>query len=224
MNKSNIIDFHGVTFGFPGQAPLFKDLSLSIHKGAFYLVQGPSGAGKSTFFRLINRLEEPASGEIRFKNKPLPDYSPPRLRQALLYVQQTPIAVDGSVADNLLLPFSFKSNHHLKKPHREKIETFLKDVHLKGVEMNDHARTLSVGQLQRLCLVRGLLLEPEVLLLDEPTSALDRESASAVTALLEQLNLESHLTVISVTHRTYGQENFPYRCLEMRDGRMEESP
>jgi putative ABC transport system ATP-binding protein len=94
---------------------------------------------------------------------------------------------------------------------------------ISDVEMNDHARTLSVGQLQRLCLVRGLLLDPEVLLLDEPTSALDRDSAVAVTALLEQLNLESNLTVLSVAHQTYDLGNVQYRHLQMINGRIEES-
>ena len=223
MDTNNIIECSGVTFGFPGQKPLFSRVSLSIEKGVFYLIQGPSGVGKSTFLRLLNRLEEPLSGEIRFKGKPLAAYSPPALRRALLYVQQTPSAVDGSVEENLLLPFAFKSNVHLKKPRPEKMATLLKKVHLDQVDMKEHARTLSVGQLQRLCLVRGLLLDPEVLLLDEPTSALDRESATAVTALLAQLNLESHLTVLSVAHHTYGLENVRYRHVQMKDGRIEES-
>jgi putative ABC transport system ATP-binding protein len=223
MHENTIIDFRDVSFAFPDQKPLLRDVSLCIEKGVFYLIQGPSGVGKSTFLRLLNRLEEPLSGEIRFKGKPLETYSPPRLRRSLLYIQQTPTAVDGSVEDNLLLPFSFKTNLHLEKPSREKIVKLLEAVHLNHVEMNDHARTLSVGQLQRLCLVRGLLPNPEVLLLDEPTSALDRESAMAVTALLERLNVESNLTVLSVAHQTYDLGNVRYRHLQMRDGHMEES-
>jgi putative ABC transport system ATP-binding protein len=223
MAENTIIDFRDVSFAFPDQKPFLREMSFCIEKGAFYLIQGPSGVGKSTFLRLLNRFEEPLSGEIRFKGKPLDAYSPPRLRRSLLYIQQTPTAVDGSVEDNLLLPFAFKTNVHLKKPSREKIVTLLEKVHLNQVEMNDHARTLSVGQLQRLCLVRGLLLDPEVLLLDEPTSALDRESAMAVTGLLEQLNLESKFTVLSVAHQTYDLGNVQYRRLQMKDGHMEES-
>ncbi len=223
MAENTIFDFRDVSFAFPDQKPLLREVSACIEKGTFYLIQGPSGVGKSTFLRLLNRLEEPLSGEIRFKGRPLDTYSPPRLRRSLLYIQQTPTAVDGSVEDNLLLPFAFKTNLHLERPSREKMVTLLKKVHLNRVEMNDHARTLSVGQLQRLCLVRGLLLNPEVLLLDEPTSALDRESALAVTALLEQLNLESNLTVLSVAHQTYDLGNVHYRHLQMRDGHMEES-
>jgi putative ABC transport system ATP-binding protein len=223
MEENSIIEFRNVTFGFAEQEPLLKELALSIQKGAYYMIKGPSGAGKTSFLRLMNRLEEPTFGEIRFKSKPLSTYSPPQLRRSILYVQQTPTAVDGSVRENLLLPFSFKNNHHLKKPLSGEIEELLKEIHLESVGMNDNARTLSVGQLQRLCLIRGLLMDPEVLLLDEPTSALDKESAIAVTALLARLNAESHLTVLSVTHQTYGQKNIPYRYLEMRNGRIEGS-
>ena len=89
--------------------------------------------------------------------------------------------------------------------------------------MNDHAMNLSVGQIQRLCLIRGLLLSPEILLLDEPTSALDRESAQAVIALIERLNVESGLTILIVTHKTYGQGRINPRYLRIEDGRIEES-
>ena len=224
MDKNNIIDFSGVTFGFPEQATLFTNLSLSIEKGSFYLIKGPSGAGKTTFLRLINRLEEPDSGIIRFKGKPLDAYPPPQLRHSLLLIQQTPTVVDGSVEENLLLPFSFKSNSHLKRPRQEKIERLLAEIHLQDVRMNDHAMTLSVGQIQRLCLVRGLLLSPEILLLDEPTSALDRESAFAVTTLLERLNVESGLTVLAVTHKKQDRGNVTYRGLEVHHGHVEECP
>ena len=224
MDKNNIIDFSGVTFGFPEQATLFTNLSLSIEKGSFYLIKGPSGAGKTTFLRLINRLEEPDSGIIRFKGKPFDAYPPPQLRHSLLLIQQTPTVVDGSVEDNLLLPFSFKNNSHLKRPRREKIEHLLAEVHLQDVTMNDHAMTLSVGQIQRLCLVRGLLLSPEILLLDEPTSALDPESAFAVTTLLERLNVESGLTVLAVTHKKQDRGNVTYRGLEVHHGHVEECP
>lgn len=223
MDNDNIIDFRGVTFGFPEQATLFHELSLSIRKGAFYLVKGPSGAGKTTFLRLINRLEEPISGEIRFQNKPFDSYSPPVLRRSLLYIQQTPTVMDGSVAENLLLPFSFKNNGHLTQPGQEKLEALLREVHLKDVGLDDNAMNLSVGQIQRLCLVRGLLLSPEILLLDEPTSALDRKSAQAVLALIERLNVESGLTILIVTHKTYGQGRVNPRYLRIEEGRIEES-
>jgi UDP-glucose/iron transport system ATP-binding protein len=223
MDKNIIIDFHDVTFGFPEQGTLFMNLTLSIQKGGFYLVKGPSGAGKTTFLRLINRLENPNRGEIWFKGKPLGDYPPPQLRHSLLYIQQTPTVVDGSVHENLLLPFSFKNNHHLEKPDHHELKNLLKDVHLYDLGLNEHAMNLSVGQLQRICLIRGILLSPEVLLLDEPTSALDRDSAGSVMGLLEQLNVASGLTLLIITHKAYTPQHVEPRFLRVNHGRIEES-
>ncbi|MBL7204082.1 MAG: ATP-binding cassette domain-containing protein [Desulfobacteraceae bacterium] len=201
MAASSIIDFCRVSFAFSHEAPLFTGVTLTLRKGGFYVVQGPSGAGKSTFLRLINRLEEPSAGEIVFKGRPLSSYPPPLLRRSVLYVQQTPTVIDASVRENLLLPFSFKNNAHLEQPEDERLKTLLADFLLQGVGLGDNALTLSLGQLQRLCFIRGLLLSPEVLLLDEPTSALDRESGQVVESMVERLNRESGLTVLTVTHK-----------------------
>ncbi len=201
MAAGSIIDFCNVSFGFSREVPLFTGVTLTIRKGGVYLVQGPSGAGKSTFLRLINRLEEPLSGEILFKGRPLSSYPPPVLRRSILYVQQTPTVIDGSVRENLLLPFSFKNNTQFEQPTDELLKTLLVDFLLRDVGLGDNALTLSLGQLQRLCFIRGLLLSPDVLLLDEPTSALDRESGQVVESMVEQLNRESGLTVLTVTHK-----------------------
>jgi len=201
MAAGSIIDFCNVSFAFSHEAPIFTGVTLTLRKGGFYLVQGPSGAGKSTFLRLINRLEEPLSGEILFKGRPLYSYSPPLLRRSILYVQQTPSVIDASVRENLLLPFSFKNNAHLERPGNKRLKTLLADFLLQGVGLHDNALTLSLGQLQRLCFIRGLLLSPDVLLLDEPTSALDRESGQVVETMVERLNRVSGLTVLTVTHK-----------------------
>ena len=222
MATSSIIDFCRVSFAFSREAPLFTGVTLTIRKGGFYLVQGPSGAGKSSFLRLINRLEEPSSGEILFKGRPLSSYPPPLLRRSVLYVQQTPSVIDASVRENLLLPFSFKNNTHLEQPRDERLRTLLADFFLQGVGLDDNALTLSLGQLQRLCFIRGLLLSPEVLLLDEPTSALDRESAQVVESMVERLNRSSGLTVLTVTHKEPKPGLITPLFLKVAEGRIRE--
>jgi len=222
MTADSIIDFCQVSFAFSREASLFTGVTLTIRKGGFYLVQGPSGAGKSTFLRLINWLEEPSVGEILFKGRPLSSYSPPLLRRSVLYVQQTPTVIDASVRKNLLLPFSFKNNSHLEQPGDERLKTLLADFLLQGVGLNDNALTLSLGQLQRLCFIRGLLLSPEVLLLDEPTSALDRESSQVVESMVERLNRESGLTVLTVTHKEPKPGLITPILIEVPEGRIME--
>lgn len=222
MAAGSIIDFRNVSFAFSRKAPILTGVTLTIREGGFYLVQGHSGVGKSTFLRLINRLEEPVSGEILFKGRPLPSYSPPLLRRSVLYVQQTPIVIDGSVRENLLLPFSFKNNSRLEQPVEERVKTLLADFLLHDVSLGDNALTLSLGQLQRLCFIRGLLLSPDVLLLDEPTSALDKESGGVLESMVERLNIESGLTVLTVTHKEPNLRQITPLILKMAGGRIRE--
>jgi putative ABC transport system ATP-binding protein len=107
------------------------------------------------------------------------------------------------VAENLLLPFNFKNNRDLPRPDAEKLKGLLADFQLAGIGLDDNAGTLSVGQLQRVCFLRAMLLSPDVLLLDEPASALDEESGRIVERTAERLCNENGLTVIMVSHRRF---------------------
>jgi putative ABC transport system ATP-binding protein len=217
-----LIEFSKVTFSFPGTKNLFQDLSLKLILGSFYLMRGPSGSGKSTFLRLINRLEEPSDGHLLFNGRQLASYSPPLLRRSILYIQQTPTAVDGTVRQNLLLAFSFKNNRDLTPPDDEALKAQLDNFLLDDIRLDTNAQTLSVGQLQRLCFIRGLLLEPKVLLLDEPASALDEESSRIVEETAERLCAESGLTVLMVSHRRFEPKKLKCSILQIANGRVEE--
>ncbi len=216
-----VIELDGVSFGFAPESPLFEAVSLDFSAGSFYLVTGPSGVGKSTLLRLINRLEEPTAGEIRFQGRPLHLHAPPRLRRSILSVQQMPTAIDASVRDNLLLPFGFAANADLSRPDDAALERHLADVLLEDVSLEAHAQTLSVGQLQRLCILRGLLLEPEVMLLDEPTSALDNDSRDAVLALIARIYADTGMTTVMVSHRDVCPPGVDPVELRVRDRRIE---
>jgi len=222
MPAKDIIEFSSVSFSFPRESPLFTDLSFGLMSEAFYLMRGPSGAGKSTLLRLINGLEEPLEGKILFKGRPLCSYSPPLLRRSVLYIQQIPTVIDASVRDNILLPFTFKNNIHMERPDDDRLKTLLDDFVMQGVGLDDNALVLSTGQLQRLCLIRGILLSPEVLLLDEPTSALDAESGRVVESAIRRLNRESGLTVLIVSHHELEFERTTPVVLEVAEGKIRE--
>ena len=204
MENVPLISFSDLTFAYEGQTPLFSRLDFAFEPGTFYLIQGPSGAGKSTLLRLINRLEEPVKGKILFKGNPLSDYAPPVLRRSILYIQQKPTVIDGSIKENLLLPFQFKNNQDLEKPGNERLQNLMEDFHLDDLSLEDNARALSVGQQQRVCFIRGLLLSPEIFLLDEPASALDQESARVVDDTSLNLCCNLGLTIIMVSHKNMG--------------------
>ena len=218
-----IIEFKGVDFSYGGEALLFRGLSLKIQAGGFYLIEGPSGSGKSTFLRLVNRLEEPVGGEIFFEGRPLASYHPPLLRRSILYIQQIPTVIEASVRDNLLLPFTFRHNRDLGRPGDDRLKSLLNEFKLDGIRLEDSATNLSVGQLQRVCFIRGLLLSPEALLLDEPTSALDPESGKVVFTAVEKMSARG-LTVMMVTHRRFEPLSANPRLFIVREGGIKEEP
>jgi putative ABC transport system ATP-binding protein len=222
MIQKTIIQISDVSFSYPGKQALFTNISITLKAGSFYLISGPSGEGKSSLLRLINRLEDPTSGQILFNGSPLSSYPPPLLRRHILYIQQTPSVIDGRIRDNLLLPFTFKSNKGLAKPDDKMLLTLLKDFRLDGIRLEDHAQNLSVGQLQRLCFIRGLLISPELILLDEPTSALDDESSRIVESKAEELCLTSDKTVLMISHRKFKPEKIVPELLYVANGKLKE--
>ncbi|WP_027185963.1 ABC transporter ATP-binding protein [Desulfovibrio inopinatus] len=184
------------------EKPIFRDLTLTLDEATFTMVKGPSGSGKSSLLRLLCRLDDPSAGHIFFKGQDIRELAPPDLRRRVALLQQTPVVLAGSVCKNLLYPFSLKANAHIPIPDEMTLEAHLREVLLETVDLTDPAPTLSVGQKQRLCFVRALLLAPEVLLLDEPTSALDAKSKEIVETMAQRLVLERGLAVLFVTHDT----------------------
>jgi len=202
-----LLEIRKLSFGYEGsQSPVFDALDLTVQAGDFILVKGASGTGKSTLLRLICRLNRPNGGTILFQGSDISSVAPAKLRSQISYVAQIPQMIDASVEENLLLPFSFAANASKSPPSRNELSAMLRKFSLGEVTPDQSALKLSVGQKQRLAIMRALLQEPLLLLLDEPTSALDRESAAMVFALMEHLNVEEGKTLITVTHTDYKPE------------------
>ncbi|MFH2066413.1 MAG: ABC transporter ATP-binding protein [Pseudomonadota bacterium] len=222
MKKNMIIRLSNLSFSYPNGKRLFDGISFDFYPGEFYLIQGASGAGKSTLLRLINRLEEATDGEITYHGKPLTDYHAPLLRKKISYIQQTPAVIRGTIKENLLLPFTFHGNRDQHKPDDETLSRQLQSFHLHGIDLNQPVENLSVGQLQRICLIRGLLLSPEVILLDEPTSALDDDSAMVVESKAESFCQTHQATVLMVSHRLFTPTMMKPRKIKMEEGKIRE--
>nr|WP_279586620.1 ATP-binding cassette domain-containing protein [Nitratidesulfovibrio liaohensis] len=201
--------------------PGLAHVNLAVHPGDFVMLTGPSGAGKSTLLRLAVRLEEADAGVVRCGGRPVADIPPAELRRTLGFVQQTPTVGAGTVRDNLLLPFTFVANKGLTPPDDAELAGWLARFRLVGVGLDATAAALSVGQRQRVCIIRTMLLRPAALLMDEPTSALDPESSAVVEALTEELN-EDGVTVLMVTHGVYRPARRPWRDVRVQDGGVRE--
>ncbi|MEC7868631.1 MAG: ATP-binding cassette domain-containing protein [Candidatus Poribacteria bacterium] len=194
------IELKNISLKFEEKSPLFTNINLTIEHGDFILIRGKSGIGKSSFLRLLNRLHEPTEGQIWIEGKPITDHQITSLRRRIGYLQQTPTMIAGSIEDNLNLPFHFKSGRQLNRPSQKILEQMLENFLLTSIDLQSNAQNLSVGEKQRIALIRTFLSEPEIILCDEPTSALDSESQKIVENAIEQINVEKKTTVLLVTH------------------------
>ncbi len=194
-----------------GGVRLLAGVEVCLERGAWVGVAGPSGCGKSTLLRAVAGLSDASEGEIRLDGHTPGELGWPGFRRQVVLVAQKPVLLDGSVEDNLARPFSYRTAEGAYP--QERAEGLLARLGLAG-RMAQEARSLSVGQQQRVCLVRSLLLSPRVVLLDEPTSALDEAAAEAVLALLEELRAEG-LGLLMVSHDRGQMERWCGRIVDL---------
>lgn len=202
-----------------GAKNLLEDVSFSARSGAITAVIGPSGGGKSTLIRLVNRLTEPDSGGIFFAGNNIASLDPLQLRRTVALVPQKPFMFEGTVLDNLQLPFNYRQ----KTPPDAGSKEVLHALSLSRLDeelLQRDARTLSVGQQQRVSLARALVTAPEVLLLDEPTSALDRRTADELAGTLQDICRMQGLTLIMVTHDLRLVRRIADYCIYLEAGRI----
>ncbi|MBT3278487.1 MAG: ATP-binding cassette domain-containing protein [Phycisphaerales bacterium] len=178
---------------------LCADVTLTLRRGDVLGLVGPSGCGKSTLLRVLAGLIEPANGTLGLEGTPIAEWAMPDYRRRVLLLGQTPALMDDTVEANLRLPFSFEANAE-RDYDPATAEALLERLGVESARLSQPARSLSLGQQQRVCLVRGLLLEPSVILMDEPTSALDAASVAAVEALLAQIVAERNIAAVIVSH------------------------
>ena len=197
------VELKNVSLAYGDKSPLFQNLNLRVEPGDFVTIRGPSGCGKSSLLRLINRLQSPSFGQLTVDDLPIEQYDVTGLRRSIGYVQQVPVMIDGFVRDNLNLAFQFKTARSASLASEDTFRASMDEFLLNDIDMDEPAGTLSVGQKQRIALIRALLTEPRVLLFDEPTSALDDKSRSLVESWLARLNLNEIISVVLVTHLNF---------------------
>jgi len=200
------ITIEGLHVAYQGNATL-RNINVKIPRHRVTAIMGPSGCGKTTLLRSLNRMIElspgaDVSGKVLLGDLDVygrgVDVTDVRKRIGLIAQRPTPLPM--SIFENVAYgPRIYGTGGH-KRLH-ETVERSLKTAGLWDEvkdRLRDPATRLSLGQQQRLCLARGLAVEPEVLLFDEPTSSLDPISANRIEAEITQL--KEDYTCVIVTH------------------------
>ncbi|HEB73232.1 MAG TPA: ATP-binding cassette domain-containing protein [Nitrospirae bacterium] len=200
-----IIEFKDVSFSYPpdgmnGEKVIFRDFSLKVSRGDRLIIRGKSGCGKTTLLRLMAWLEEPCAGAANCGGRPYSTYYPPDLRRQVSLVSQTPVMMDGSVRSNMALGLDEPVSGEI-------LLSWMDRFDLDRSLLERQAGSLSVGQQQRVAVIRNLLLKPKVLLLDEPTSGLDQESGEVFVTAMGRICEEEGLTLVWNSHNASSLES-----------------
>lgn len=170
---------------------LLDQVNGSIDEGRATALVGPSGSGKTTLLRMLNRLEEPTSGVLRFRGQDVRTYEVHELRRRISLVGQQPVLLSPAVRGEV----SFAAPELTD----DGVRHLLSRVGLAALSLDRTTADLSGGERQRLALARALAVEPEVLLLDEPTSSLDQRAAASIDDVVRSL-ISGGLSVVLVSH------------------------
>ena len=190
---------------------ILSSLNLSINSDDVTVIMGPNGAGKSIFLKILNGILTPTSGCITWNNKK--QFSDTLNTQAFVF--QKPILLRRSVIANLDYMDSVLGNK--KKISKDRL---LEIVQLKK-QKNQPARMLSLGEQQRLSLVRSLMLRPNLLLLDEPTANLDPASTKIIEDIILNLKMMG-IKIIFVTHNILQAKRIADDIIFLNEGKMVE--
>nr|WP_239463104.1 methionine ABC transporter ATP-binding protein [Collinsella intestinalis] len=185
-----------------GTAHALDDVSLTIADGDIMGIIGMSGAGKSTLVRCINLLEQPTSGSIVVDGQDVTGLTGAALRtyrrRVAMIFQNFGLLSQKTVLANVCFPYKAATGK-VTAANRERALELLDMVGLKD-KASSYPSQLSGGQQQRVAIARALACDPEYILCDEATSALDPASTNTILKLLRDINRQTGVTIIVITH------------------------
>ena len=200
--KFESLEFKSVGLKYPDtRIEALKNISFKVNKGETIGIIGPVGSGKTSIFELIIRLYEPSSGKILINNKSLSSFKLKNLRKIISYVPQNAFLFSDTIGDNI----------KFGKPDAEIIEIIeasksasiyqeIKKLNLSfDTMLGERGINLSGGQIQRISIARGLLKNPDMILLDDSLSAVDTDTEENILNNLESKFGEK--TKLIISHR-----------------------
>ncbi|MGB9835027.1 MAG: ATP-binding cassette domain-containing protein, partial [bacterium] len=222
-NGEILLSLEGISKTYEeNQVKANQDVNFSLKKGEIHAIVGENGAGKTTLMKILCGLERPDKGQIYFAGKPVRIHSPREAaRLGIGMVHQRFCLIDSySVADNIVLgeePLKFKLFYDRKKAQEIAAELIQKY----GFKLNPKAfvNSLTVGEKQRVEILKVLYHGSRILVLDEPTSLLTEQEIHNLFEVLSRLK-EMDFTIILITHKLEEVFLISDRVTVMREGKV----
>ena len=195
------IEISNLNFEYVKDFPVLNDISIDINKGQTTAIVGSTGSGKSTLIKLILRLYDSTSGEIKFDGKNIRDIELDSLRNKIGLVSQDIFLFEGTVFENIAYGnLDAKDEEVWEAAKLSESDKFINLLPNKeNTIVGERGQKLSGGQRQRISIARAILKNPEILILDEATSAVDNETEAAIQRSIN--TLKEGRTVIAIAHR-----------------------
>ena len=185
-----------------GKGDILKGINFEIREGEMVAVMGPSGSGKSTLLYNVSGLDDPDAGEVMLGDTMITGLSEDekaelRLKRMGFVFQQMNVLENLNIIDNIVLP-AVHADRKRKKEYYGRAKALMEGFHI-GDLASRKVSEVSGGQLQRACICRSMMLEPEIIFADEPTGALNQTAATEVIEAFLKIN-RGGTTILMVTH------------------------
>ncbi|MGV8963240.1 MAG: ABC transporter ATP-binding protein [Candidatus Saccharimonadaceae bacterium] len=210
VSSTSYIHFENVSFTYPNEKEVLKDVSFDLQRGKTYAFVGPTGGGKTTTASLISRLYDATKGVILLDGKDIRSYSTCERASKIGFILQDPILFTATVRENILY-----GNSDCGGLTNEQLEKALEEAHLinllkrfdKGLDtpIEMTGDSISLGQKQIIAFMRAILRKPELLILDEATANIDTVTEQQLGLILN--NLPTSTTKVIIAHRLNTIEN-----------------
>lgn len=203
-------------------ALIIKDMNVSIPRGKFTIIIGANGCGKSTLLKTIARIVKPKNGDVYINDKNIKDQKPKKIAKQVAVLPQSPSCPEGLTVRELIGYGRFphqKAIGGLTGHDKKVIDWALEETGL--MELADRpVESLSGGQRQRAWIAMTLAQETEIILLDEPTTYLDMSYQLEILLLLQKLNRERNITIVTVLHELNNACRFADNIIGMKSGNI----
>ena len=217
MDPSHLC-LNGVVKSYDGQTNAVDNVTINIERGEFVTFLGPSGSGKTTTLMMIAGFEHPTKGAIKLDGRDLVLSKPYKRNIGMVFQNYAPFP-HMTVRQNVVFPLKMR---RFSRGEIEARTAKILDLVSLGKFADRYPRELSGGQQQRVALARGLVFNPDVLLLDEPLGALDKNLREQMQVEIKRIHREVGITMIYVTHDQTEAMTMSDRVAVFHSGRLEQ--